>query len=272
MILEHLVFRSPMPASADSVFAWHCRPGAFERLSPPWESVKVLDRTGGVEDGGRVVLAVRAGGLWRRWIAEHCDYEQGRQFCDVQAEGPFAHWRHRHRVVPEGPDRCYLEDDVEYALPLGRLGAWLGGAFVRRKLERLFLYRHRITACDLCLHQKYSWGQPMKIAITGSTGLVGSALVPYLTSWRTSSHENRPTQRADRRRPFGRARCCRPPCRREHRRPPLEPGAEGSYSRQPGPGDEAPLRNAGEVGAASAGAHQRLGDRFLRRPGRSRVD
>lgn len=182
MKLEHFVFRSPMPASADSVFDWHCRPGAFERLSPPWESVVVLERTGGVEDGGRVVLAMRVGGFWRRWVAEHSDYEQGRQFCDVQTEGPFAHWRHCHRVVPGGPGKCYLEDDIEYALPFGRLGAWLGGAFARRKLERMFRYRHRITAGDLCLHQKYSGGLPMKIAITGSTGLVGSALVPFLTT------------------------------------------------------------------------------------------
>ena len=182
MKLEHFVFRSPMPASAQAVLDWHCSPGAFERLSPPWESVKVLERTGSVEDGGRVVLAVRAGGFWRRWVAEHSDYEQGRQFCDVQTEGPFAFWRHCHRVVPDGPDRCYLEDDIEYALPFGRLGGWLGGAIVRRKLERMFRYRHRITAGDLCLHQKYSRGHSMKIAITGSAGLVGSALVPFLTT------------------------------------------------------------------------------------------
>jgi hypothetical protein len=171
-----------MPASADSVFAWHCRPGAFERLSPPWESVKVLERTGGVENGGQVVLAVRAGGFWRRWVAEHSNYEQGRQFCDVQTEGPFAHWCHTHRVLPNGPDRCYLEDDIEYALLFGRLGTWLGGSLVRRKLGRMFRYRHQISAGDLGLHQKYSGGQPMKIAITGSTGLVGSALVPFLTT------------------------------------------------------------------------------------------
>ncbi|HYV34495.1 MAG TPA: TIGR01777 family oxidoreductase, partial [Gemmataceae bacterium] len=182
MKLEHFVFRSLMPASADSVFAWHCRPGAFERLSPPWEAVKVFERTGGVQDGGRVVLALRAGGLRRRWTAEHCDYEQGRQFCDVQTEGPFAHWRHCHRMVPDGPDRCYLEDDIEYALPFGCLGALLGGALVRRKLERMFRYRHRITAGDLCFHQRCLRGQPMKIAITGSSGLVGSALVPFLTT------------------------------------------------------------------------------------------
>lgn len=180
--MNRFVLRSPMPVSAETVFNWHCRPGAFERLTPPWEAVRVLEQTGGIADGGRVVLAVRAGGFWRRWVAEHSNYEQGRQFCDVQTEGPFAHWRHCHRVVPDGPGRCHLEDDIEYALPFGRLGAWLGGALVRRNLGRMFRYRHQITAGDLGLHQKYSRGQPMKIAITGSTGLVGSALVPFLNT------------------------------------------------------------------------------------------
>ena len=61
MTMERFIFRSPMPAPAKAVLDWHCRPGAFERLSPPWETVRVLERKGGIEDGGRVVLAVRAG-------------------------------------------------------------------------------------------------------------------------------------------------------------------------------------------------------------------
>ena len=58
MTMERFIFRSPMPAPAKAVLDWHCRPGAFERLSPPWETVRVLERKGGIEDGGRVVLAV----------------------------------------------------------------------------------------------------------------------------------------------------------------------------------------------------------------------
>jgi ligand-binding SRPBCC domain-containing protein len=181
MSKQRFVYRSLMPASADAVFAWHARPGALERLTPPWESVRVLEQTGGVEDG-RVILEVHAGGRWRRWVAQHGDYQPGRQFCDVQVEGPFAHWRHCHRVIPDGPDRCFLEDDIEYALPLGSLGTLLGGALVRRKLERLFRYRHEMTANDLRLHQTYAGEVPMKIAITGATGLVGSALTPFLTT------------------------------------------------------------------------------------------
>lgn len=179
---QRFVFRSPMPASAEQVFDWHCRPGAFERLMPPWETVRVLEQDGGVADGGRAVLAVRAGVFWRRWVAEHYGYQPGRQFCDAQAEGPFQHWRHCHRVIADGPDRSYLEEDIEYVLPLGRLGNLLGGPFVRRKLARMFRYRHALTAADLALHHQYSEGRSMKIVVTGSSGLVGSALVPFLTT------------------------------------------------------------------------------------------
>ncbi|MCS6851870.1 MAG: TIGR01777 family oxidoreductase [Gemmataceae bacterium] len=171
-----------MPASAEEVFEWHCRSGALERLLPPWEPLEVLERDGGVTDGGRVVLAVRAFGWWHRWVAEHYDYQPGRQFCDRQTEGPFRHWRHCHRVFPEGPNQSYLEEELEYTLPLGRVGQLLGGPLVRRKLERMFRYRHAITASDLALHREYAEGRRMRIAVTGSSGLVGSALVPFLTT------------------------------------------------------------------------------------------
>jgi ligand-binding SRPBCC domain-containing protein len=38
---------------------------------------------------------------------------------------------------------------VEYALPFGFLGRWFGGWFVRRKLERLFRFRHEVTAREV---------------------------------------------------------------------------------------------------------------------------
>ena len=38
--------RSQMPVSAEELFAWHAREGAFERLMPPWESAQVEERHG----------------------------------------------------------------------------------------------------------------------------------------------------------------------------------------------------------------------------------
>lgn len=74
---------SRLPFSATSVFAWHERPGAFERLAPPWEHARVVERSGGIEDGGQVVLRVGSP-VGVRWVARHRDFERGRQFVDEQ--------------------------------------------------------------------------------------------------------------------------------------------------------------------------------------------
>ena len=76
--------RTRIEAPAPEVFAWHARPGALERLTPPWGPVEVVDRTGGIEDGARVVLRLPTGPLRLRWLVEHNGFQAGRQFRDVQ--------------------------------------------------------------------------------------------------------------------------------------------------------------------------------------------
>lgn len=145
MKLHTFTYRSRIPAPAYAVFRWHARPDALEKLTPPWEQVSVLERSGGIQNGGRVALLVGDWPLQVRWVAEHFDYIEGRQFRDRQVSGPFAHWDHTHLVTPDGPDACWLEDRIEYALPFAPLGRLLAGWLVRRKLARLFEYRHRVT-------------------------------------------------------------------------------------------------------------------------------
>ena len=50
-----------VPQSVETLFGWHERPGAFERLSPPWDRPKVLEHTGG--NGVDVVVDVVGGDL-----------------------------------------------------------------------------------------------------------------------------------------------------------------------------------------------------------------
>ena len=140
------VARSRIAASADALFRWHAQPGALERLTPPWDPIEVITRSPGIRDGDRGALRVRFGPFPLLWVFEHRDYIEGRQFRDVQLSGPFRRWEHTHSFTPDGPQACILEDRIAYELPLGALGSFFAGSFIHRKLEKLFAYRHKITA------------------------------------------------------------------------------------------------------------------------------
>lgn len=176
---------SELPVSAAEAFDWHCRPGAFLRLAPPWESIE-LESSDGIEEGARATIRMKLGPFSRKWIAEHHDIIPGRQFKDRQLTGPFSEWDHTHLLEPESSDRCILTDRIEYRPPLGMLGEMFGGRLIRRQLQRTFQYRHALTLDDLKYHSAYREEPAMKIAIGGSTGLVGSSLVSFLM---TGGHE-----------------------------------------------------------------------------------
>jgi len=182
MTPSRFVRATRLPATAEAVYRWHARPGAFERLGPPWRRVAVTAGADGLSDGNRVEISIRVGPGRVRWVAELSDCVKGRRFSDVQIEGPFARWTHRHGFEPLEDGGCLLEDRIEYALPFGALGRLAAGAAVRRELERLFIYRHRTTREDLAAHAAVQGVSDMKILISGAGGLVGSALVPFLTS------------------------------------------------------------------------------------------
>jgi len=181
MAPQTYIHQSLLPASAEEAFAWHARPGALERLTPPWEKVRVVSRTGGISEGDRVVLRLCVGPVPVTWVAEHRDFQPPERFRDVQIRGPFSSWDHLHRFEPLTPDQCRLEDRIEYTIPGGVVGRMLGGAFLRRKLERMFNYRHATTAADLAAHANDRQA-PWEVCVSGASGLIGSALVPFLTA------------------------------------------------------------------------------------------
>jgi hypothetical protein len=65
---------------------------------------------------------------------------------------------------------------------VGGLGRLFGGGYARHRLERTFAYRHAVTRADLGRHAAFA-GQPrLTVAVSGSSGLVGGALGPFLTT------------------------------------------------------------------------------------------
>lgn len=170
--------RTSFPATANELYAWHMRPGALQRLAPPWEWVEVgEDAT--PDEGSRADFRIKAGPFKIRWTAVHSGIIPDRRFVDTQVRGPFSHWQHTHRFIPEGASSCALEDEIRYRLRGGPAGRMLMGGFTRRKLARMFDYRHRIIREDV-IHSRGR--KPASIVVTGASGLIGHSLVPYLTT------------------------------------------------------------------------------------------
>jgi uncharacterized protein len=164
-------FKSEVDAPRPEVFAWHGRPGAIVRLLPPWAPVRVEAEAQDLRSG-RAVL--RLAGLWP-WVAQHQadGYQPPESFADVLVSAPrdLVRWRHTHLFNALDPDRTEVADRVETNVP----------PFAVRQM---FAYRHRQLAGDLAVHQ---WAarlgaSPMTVAVTGSSGLIGTALRALLTT------------------------------------------------------------------------------------------
>lgn len=173
--------RSPIDASPEELYAWHTRPGAFERLVPPWETIRVVERPARIEDGAILSLELHRGLLRIRWVARLEACEPPRQFRDVQIRGPFASWAHTHSFAAAVGGGAALVDHVEYRPPGGPLGA-VGLPYIGRALARMFRFRHAQTRNDLLRHRRFVGRPPLRVAISGASGLVGAALAAFLTA------------------------------------------------------------------------------------------
>jgi ligand-binding SRPBCC domain-containing protein len=173
---------SILDVSPATLFAWHVRPGAFERLAPPWEHLRVLSRHGGIADGSRLTMEIRRGLLKIRWEAVHRGFIDGVQFQDIQVAGPFKRWVHTHKVAPAADGRAELIDEVDYALPFGPLGALAGGLVARRMMDRTFSFRHRRIATDLVRHKDVGRGRRLRLVLTGNAGYLLTQLAAFLST------------------------------------------------------------------------------------------
>jgi hypothetical protein len=176
-------YSTELPAhDPGAVFDWHERPGALERLTPPWGKLDVLHRAGGIRDGGEVTLRVRRGPTRFKWTLRHRDYEHGRQFRDEQVSGPLKSWVHTHRFSPLASGGTLVEDEIDVEPPLGPAGAAIGPPFLRSELGRLFRFRYRRLFTDLARHAEQSTRPRLTVAITGSNGMIGESLTHFLTT------------------------------------------------------------------------------------------
>ncbi len=157
-----------VPFPVELVFAFFANPGNLPHLMPKWQQAKVENsrflappprplapdpalrfQSPAAGEGSEMMISFRPFPglpLRFRWLARISEFVWNDHFCDEQVKGPFAAWKHCHRIVAETQDGVpgtRVIDEVEYSMPLGPLGAIGNALFVHNQMEATFAYRQQ---------------------------------------------------------------------------------------------------------------------------------
>jgi len=127
-----------LPETRAKVFSFFSNARNLQSITPPWLNFEIL--TPGeirMHAGAYIDYRLRVRRLPLQWRSEITEWVPMVRFVDVQRRGPYRYWKHTHTFFDlDGGTLC--RDEVEYAVPGGRLINWL---LVRRDIEKIFSYR-----------------------------------------------------------------------------------------------------------------------------------
>jgi ligand-binding SRPBCC domain-containing protein len=157
-----------LPYPVDLVFVFFANPENLPRLMPAWQKTRIEETSlappppiasepSGLAAGAGTKLKISFrpfayAPIRISWNAEISEFVWNNHFCDQQVRGPFAYWHHCHHVQPQRRTNdsgipvfgTLLNDEVEYELPLGKLGD-IADTIINWQLRKTFAYRHSRT-------------------------------------------------------------------------------------------------------------------------------
>jgi uncharacterized protein (TIGR01777 family) len=142
--------------------------------------LNLVSQKGGINNDAISIFRINISApITFKWVAKHFGYIHNKQFQDQMIKGPFKKWIHTHSFRSQGSNQCIMEDKIDYALKFGKIGSKILQKRIQNYLNQLFLYRYHILVNDMYF-EKIGLEKGKKILITGSHGLIGSALIPLL--------------------------------------------------------------------------------------------
>src|SRR5450432_3087027 len=164
---HRIQFEQWVAAPIEQVFLFFANPGNLPRIMPPQtgtelvrlklvpppgipeERATITDRPPLAGAGSDIVTSFRLIPFLpfrARWIALITEFEWNHHFADVQKQGPFKSFHHRHELTDETRSQIngtVLRDVIEYEVGFGLLGELAQKVFVDRQLRQIFEYRQR---------------------------------------------------------------------------------------------------------------------------------
>lgn len=175
-------FETSLPVPLEEAFAWFEKPGAFDRLLPPFMPVRILSPLTRLKLGEKVHFKYCfLNDIGIESIHQITHLEKNDSFVDVQIKGPFSSWKHLRKFRKKDEHHTVIEEIVEYKIPVESILGHLLNGKIAKKLTQLFNYRQQVLKKDLMFLRNYPQ-KKLHVLMTGSNGLVGRALTSFLTT------------------------------------------------------------------------------------------
>lgn len=145
--MKKFTFTTVINKSKDEVFDWYQRAGFLERSLPSWE--QTIPQT----------------------TLENIQVERSnRSILVKQSKGSITQWEYEITLTEKGDHSCEIIDHFT----LHRI------FFIKKRLLSYVSYKNEIIFQDITTFSKYRYSKPLRILISGSHGLIGSALFIFL--------------------------------------------------------------------------------------------
>jgi ligand-binding SRPBCC domain-containing protein len=132
-----------VPKPLDEVFSVFENPYNLARITPPWLQFRVTSpQKVEMRLGAEIEYRIHWLGFPVEWKTRIPRYDPPLAFVDEALVSPYIFWRHIHTFEPSRAGTL-VRDTVDYALPLGPLGALAHKLLVRRQLIAIFTYRQK---------------------------------------------------------------------------------------------------------------------------------
>lgn len=142
MKIHTLTRQQLLKTTPDKTFSFFSNPYHLEDITPPRYKLRVLTpRPLELSVGKTVDYTVNFFGMPIRWTSIISEFTPPHRLTEVQLRGLFAFWDHTYNFAPQG-NGTVLTEIVNYAMPLGILGAMAHRYFIKHQLNYIFDYRY----------------------------------------------------------------------------------------------------------------------------------
>jgi ligand-binding SRPBCC domain-containing protein len=142
MKIYRLYEEQQLPININEAWSFFSDPKNLIKITPPDMNFEITNNPAkDIYSGMIITYKLRPiFNIPSSWVTEIVFVDEPNSFIDVQRFGPYKFWHHRHRfkAVDGG---ILMSDEVNYALPFGKIGDFTHSLFVKKRIKKIFDYR-----------------------------------------------------------------------------------------------------------------------------------